>query len=144
MTSPRKPSTKKPQRPTPKPKPGDGPEQAPPVPEYKSVTVKDRVIEVRKPTEEQLFAWDRILRKLEQMAKAVETANQARRLMDKCDVIINAVIVNEDDKDWLEDGQLDGTITLEDAGKIVLEALKAYESEIKGEPANRAARRAKA
>ena len=121
---------------------GASPAPAPDLP--KTVTVKGRVIEVCRPTDEQLFAWDRVLRKLERAAKEIENANQARRLMEKCDAIINSVIANEEDRDWLEDGQLDGSLTLQDAGHIVLDALKAYELESSEEAPNRAARRVKA
>lgn len=110
----------------------------------KTVTLKGRVIEVSRPTDEQLFAWDQVLRRMEAMGKNIENTDQARKLINKCMNIINAVIANEDDRDWLEDGRLDGSITLKDAGELVLEALKVHEFDTKpatpkrGRPARRA------
>lgn len=112
----------------------------------RTVTLKGRVIEVKRPTDEQLFAWDHVLRRMEAMGEHIENADQARKLISKCMSIINAVIVNEDDRDWLEDGRLDGSITLSDAGALVLDALKVYEFDIKSTTPKRprAARRTKA
>lgn len=110
----------------------------------KTVTLKGRVIEVKRPTDEQLFAWDQVLRRMEAMGKNIENTDQARKLINKCMNIVNAVIANEDDRDWLEDGRLDGSITLQDAGELVLDALKVYEFDTKpaapkrGRPARRA------
>lgn len=142
MTTPKK-ATRKPQRPKPE-RPEGGPAQAPEVPVLKTVTFKDREIQVRKPTPEQLYAWERLLRKLEAMAKEAATVERARILLNRCQKIIDSVVATEEDREWLEDGALDGTISIQESATIVLEALAVYEEELKGAPANRAARRAKA
>jgi hypothetical protein len=139
MTQPKK----KPTTPKPPTDPGDA-KPAPPSRAYKTVTLKGRAIQVRKPDADQLLVWDRVLQRIETMAAAAETANQIRRLVNKCDIIINALIVNEEDQDWLENQQLAGTLNLREAGSIVLKALEAYGDEVAPEPPNRAARRAKA
>jgi hypothetical protein len=110
----------------------------------KTVMFKGREIQVKKPTPEQLYAWERLLRKLEQMAKEVATVDQARILLSRSQKIIDSVVATDEEREWLEDGALDGTITIQESATIVLEALAAYEDELKGEPTSRAARRARA
>jgi hypothetical protein len=109
----------------------------------KTVTLKGRTIEVRRPTDEQLFAWDHILRRMEAIGSNIQNLEQARKLIAKCETIINSVIVNEADRDWIEDGRLGGTITLHDAGSIVIDALKMYQPEEKPAARPRTVRRAK-
>jgi hypothetical protein len=143
MTTPKQPADRKKPKPKPRPKPENGPKPAPEVPVNKTVTFKGREIEVKKPTPEQLYAWERLLKKLEVLAKEAATVDQARTLLDRCYKIINSVVAKEDDRLFLEDGALDGTVTIEESASIVLDALKVYEDELTPEPANRAARRAK-
>lgn len=110
----------------------------------KKIVFKGREIEVKKPTHDQLYVWDRVLGKVQDAAQQVKNIDQARRLLNKCDAIINAIIAKESDREWLEDALVGGTVTLEESVQIVVDAIKAYEDELKGEPTNRAARRAKA
>lgn len=142
MTAPRK-ATPKP-KPKSRPKPANGPKTAPEAPANKTIVFKGREIEVVQPTHDQLYVWDRVLGKVQDAAQQVKDVDQARRLLNKCDAIINAIIAKESDREWLEDALVGGTVTLEESVQIVVDAIKAYEDELKGEPANRAARRAKA
>lgn len=141
MTEPNKPRGKK-RPPIPRPDPSGGAQPAP-APEIKSVQFKGRTIVVKCPTEEQIFAWERLLTKMESMAKEAATVDTARILLNRCNKIIESVIAEDDDREWLEDGRLDGTITLQESAQIVVDALKAFEKEVSKEPPNRAARRAK-
>ena len=141
MTAPRK-ATPKP-KPRPRPKPANGPKPAPEV-EHKTVTVAGREIAVKKPTQDQILVWHRVLAKLERDGQRVQEASELSRLLEKLDMILTALIVDKADAEWLENAQLLGEITLEQAGEVVTGALEAYEDELKPEAPNRAARRAKA
>lgn len=110
----------------------------------KKIVFKGREIEVVQPTQDQLYVWDRVLTRMQNAAQQVADADQARRLLGKCDAITNAIIATEDDRDWLEEEMMVGNVTLEESVQVVVAAIKAYEDELKGEPTNRAARRARA
>lgn len=145
MTTPKAPADrKKPTQPKPPSKPRRDAEEAPAPVALKVVTFQGRDIQVKRPTEEQIFAWERLLTKMESMAKEAATVDTARILLNRCNKIIDSVIAEEVDREWMEDGRLDGTIELKEAAKIVIDALKAYEEEMGAAPVNRAARRAKA
>jgi hypothetical protein len=144
MTTPKQPQDrKKPAQPKPKSQPRGEAKEAPKT-DLKVVSFQGREIPVKCPTEEQIFAWERLLTKMESMAKEAATVDSARILLNRCNKIIDSVVANEEDREWLEDGRLDGTVNLKDAAKIVVDALALYETELGKEPPNRAARRAKA
>ena len=145
MTAPKQPTDrKKPAQPKKRAQPRGEAKEAPAPVALKEVEFKGRALKVKCPTEEQIFAWERLLTKMESMAKEAATVDTARILLNRCNKIIDSVIAEEDDREWLEDGRLDGTITLQESAKIVIDALAAYEKEMGKEPPNRAARRAKA
>ena len=145
MTTPKAPADrKKPAQPRKKAQPRGEAKEAPAPVADKVVTFQGRDIKVKCPTEEQIFAWERLLSKMETMAKEAATVDTARILLNRCNKIIDSVIADPEDREWMEDGRLDGTISMKDAAKIVIDALAAYESELGTAPTNRAARRAKA
>ena len=143
MTSPKQPQDRKRPKPKPKPKPDTTPPDAPDAVAYKTVPIKGREIAVKKPTEDQILVWHRVLSKFDQLGKHVDDADQLNRLLNKLDMIMTSLIINKEDAEWLEDAQLLGEVSLREAGRLVEEALEAYGDEIGDQPANRAARRAK-
>jgi hypothetical protein len=156
MTTPKKaaakapakksPAKKKPTTGRPAPKPTNAEEAPAVVEELKTVTFQGREIKVKLPTPEQLLAWERLLAKLEKVSKEAATVDSLKTILNRVTRIIDSVVVSEDDREWLEDGRMDGTVTIENASTIVLDALKAYEEDgqTPAGPMNRAARRAKA
>lgn len=151
MTTPKKapakpPAKKKPTSGRPAPKPSNAQEAPAPAEEFKTVSFQGRDVKVKLPTPEQLLAWERLLGKLEKVSKEAATVDSLKTILNRVTRIIDSVVVEEADREWLEDGRMDGTVTIENASQIVLDALKAYEEagETPAGPMNRAARRAKA
>lgn len=107
------------------------------------ITYRGRTMKVRRPTPEQLMVWKRIAEQGLAVA-ADEQANPGQlcaecggegcdtchntgkahtakvmKLFDRALRIIASVLVDEADRDWLEDQLLDGTVNLNAAGEIV-------------------------
>jgi len=119
--------------------------EAPAAPAPKMVTFQGREIEVKLPTGEQIAAWYVLAEKLKAMDTTTTTMEQVVTLVGRANKIISAVVVKEEDRDWLEDGRLDGTVTIEDSTVIVIDTLKRFSDSVPGtEVPNRAARRRKA
>jgi hypothetical protein len=86
------------------------------------VTVKvplgGRDIEMRKPTDGSLVVLSRTFRGLPKIENVAEITDQMRdRLVRDLGIlgkIVEGMIVNEVDKDWLDDAMIDGTVTAED------------------------------
>lgn len=111
----------------------------------KTVTFQGRVMAVKLPTGEQLAAWQRIITRLEDAKAEDMSAAQALKLLDRAARIIDSVLVDEADIDWLEDGRIDGTVQTQEALSIVVDAVKSFGDDMPGTTApNRAARRRKA
>lgn len=115
---------------------------ATPTEEPKTITFLGRTMAVKLPTPDQIVAWESLLRRLKALDPETATGEQALKLLSRSNRIVDSLIVDDDDKEWLEDGRIDGTVTTENSQQIVLDALKAYEMDAP-EPANRAARRAR-
>jgi hypothetical protein len=111
--------------------------------EVKSVDFHGRSVKVRQPTPDQLMAWDRLLSRLDAASSQGMSADEARKLWGRCLLIINSTIADDDDREWLEDRQLDGTVTVEECAQLVVHAVSLYGGE-SGTSDNRRARRAKA
>ncbi len=146
MTTPKAPTDrKKSAQPRKRAQPSSGVKEVSSAGKLKTVTFQGRQIAVKCPTEEQIFAWERLLTKMETMTKEAATIDTARTLLNRCNKIIDSVIADPADREWMEDGRLDGTVNMKDAAQIVIDALAAYEAELgRTAPTNRAARRAKA
>lgn len=128
---------------TPAIEPAEGTEQAKPAQQH-FVTFLGRKIEVKLPTPEQLIAWDRVLGKLANLdPKAEVSMERAAALLGRLVKVIDAVVMHEEDREWLEDGRMSGTVTSENSSQIVLDAIDLYKAEMP-EADNRAARRRKA
>lgn len=116
--------------------------EAPEAEAPKTIEFLGRTLQVKPPTAEQLLAWERLLVKLEKVAQSDATAETVRALFGRITRIIDSVVVDEEDREWLEDGRMDGTVTIENSSQIVLDALEAYGADV-AQPANRAARRSR-
>jgi hypothetical protein len=99
---------------------------APAVAEPKTVTFGGRDLTVSMPTPEQLAVWQRTARRMTGVDPATMTGEEAMKLLDRGLKVIQSVLPNPDDRDWLEDELLDGNLTLEAAAGIVTAAVAAY------------------
>lgn len=111
--------------------------------EPKTITFLGRVMAVKLPTAEQIAAWRSILRILEKAPAEGKTVEDSLEAVDMANEVIDSVVVDDADKMWLMRGRARGEVTMENSSSIVLDALKAYEGD-QPQPANRAARRARA
>lgn len=140
----RKPPAKKA---TPKPRtPAGEAKAAPPVEVPKVITVEGREIEVKMPTAEQLMAWEATLTAISKMQATATEYEKIRTHIDRYYRIATGLFVNEDDKEWIQEGRLDGVISIEKESVLgmVSAVIEAYKDEMPGAPANRAQKRAAA
>lgn len=105
------------------------------------VTFLGREIEVRLPTAEQLVAWNSTLTKISGMDESNATMEEAMKAIGRVVRVLDSVVVKDVDKEWLEDGRIDGIVTVENSSQIVIDAIEKFKLSA---PTNRAARRVKA
>lgn len=104
------------------------------------VQFRGREVYVRLPTPEQLLVWQRTVRQLQNADTASFSGAEALRALDRARRIIDSVIANPSDKDWLDDEFLDGTMGLKDAGALITLTVEAF-SEAAENEGNRETRR---
>jgi hypothetical protein len=105
------------------------------VPE-REITFRDRQIWVKPPKPEQLLVWQRTLKRLQEPG-LTWTGESVMAALERLRLIIDSVILNQVDKDWLDDEMLAGKLEMRDTSEIVHLTIDAF-----NEPANRAERRA--
>jgi hypothetical protein len=105
-----------------------------------TVTFLGRELLVKIPEVEQLIAWETLAEKLAGMSDATHSVDDAKRVIKRMQRIIDSVVVSDDDREWMMDGRLDGTITVENSSQIILDALETFKTQA---APNRAARRKK-
>jgi hypothetical protein len=84
-----------------------------------------RKIWVKFPRPEQILVWKRILVQL-QSANDGWNGEQVLAALERTRRIIDSVMANQVDKDWLDDQMLDGTVTLADTAPFVTLAVQAF------------------
>jgi hypothetical protein len=104
------------------------------VPE-REITFHDRQIWVKPPKPEQLLVWQRTLKRLQQPG-LTWTGESVMAALERLRLIIDSVILNQVDKDWLDDQMLAGNLEMKDTSEIVHLTIDAF-----GQPTNRAERR---
>lgn len=115
-----------------------------PVVANETITFEGRSMSVRMPDAEQLVAWDSLTRKVQRRDPDTVTMADAVKFTSQLYVIIESLLVDPDDVDWLWEMRATRKIDLEKASAIITDALKAFKVTLAGEPENRAARRARA
>lgn len=96
-----------------------------------------RTIRVRMPRPEQIMVWQRTLRQLQSSEALSWDGDEVMAALERACKIINSVMVNRADIDWLDDSMLEGTVDLRGASKIILKSIEAF-----GNQHNREAKRA--
>jgi hypothetical protein len=105
------------------------------------ITFKGREIWVHMPTPEQLLVWKRTLVRLQGAQVEGWNGEQVMRALERTRMIIDSVMVNDVDKEWLDDEMLAGTIGLMDTAQIITMTAEAYADAAEAE-SNRETRRA--
>lgn len=108
---------------------------AEPVPEG-DITFRDRPMKVRMPQPEQILVWRRIMSRLEGANIRDWNGKEVMAALERIRTIIDSVLIDSEDVDWLDDEMLAGRLGLRDATDILLKATDAF--------SNRAGRRAAA
>lgn len=110
------------------------------MPAPKTITFMDRELLVSLPDLEQIIAWEEVFGKLQSMDLETATGETVGKALRRTWIAINAILVNEEDVDWLRDMRMAKKVNIETGYKIMTDAMEAYGIT---EPTNRAARRAK-
>lgn len=84
-----------------------------------------REIAVAPPTAERMVVWKNTVDRLS-VFNASMPKDEQMRLLGRAVKVIQSVMANVDDQDWLDDQLLDGTLTLEQAADIITLAVDEY------------------
>ena len=102
-------------------------QQVRPEPEVREITFRDRVLLIKLPTPEQVLVWKRTLTQVEALEEAPAKDGYAlMRMIDRTRRIIDSVLVNDADKEWLDDLMLDGKLPLNEAVQVVIKGMEAF------------------
>lgn len=77
-----------------------------------TIEFRGRTMPVRFPTAEQLTVWNRTARRASEISGRDITNQEAATLLDRVLRIIQSVLDEQADRDWVEDQLLDGGLTL--------------------------------
>lgn len=82
------------------------------------VPVGDREVEMRRPTEGALVVLARVFRGLPKIENVAELSDEQRdrliRNLGTLGQVVDGMIVKDDDKDWLDEVMIGGSVTAED------------------------------
>lgn len=105
---------------------------------------KTRMMWVKRPTPEQLLVWQRTVTKLTNApVTASWTGSEVMGALERLRKIVDSLLVNRADTDWIDDQFLDGTLTFETLTPLVTETTLAFQKAA-AEGGNREERRAAA
>lgn len=104
------------------------------------ITFRGRAIQVRMPSPEQLLVWRRTLRQLQSAEESGWNAEQVMSAMERTRKIIDSVMVNTMDVDWLDDEMLVGTVDLTGTAEIIHMTVEAFAKEAEREKAQNGTR----
>lgn len=109
------------------------------------VQFQGRGIWTRMPTPEQLLVWDRTVRNLTEAPPDESwTGSQVMKSLDRLRRIVDTILVNKIDIEWLDDQFLDGTLTFKGLAPFIALVVDGFAdaAEQANATSNRAARRA--
>lgn len=98
------------------------------------IQFRGRTMRVVMPQPEQILVWRRIHARLEAANIRDWNGQEVLDALDRVRKIIDTVLVDQADIDWLDDEMLAGKLTIRDASQILVDAVKSF--------ANRSQRRA--
>lgn len=106
------------------------------------VMLLDREIYSRMPSPEQLIVWQRTIKRLEDAPMdASWTGSEVMAALERLRKIVDTLIVNRADVDWLDEQFLDETITFQTLAPFITNVVTAFQ-EFAAAQANRETRRA--
>lgn len=108
------------------------------------VTLLDREIFCRMPSPEQLLVWQRTVKRLtEAPIDASWTGSEVMSALERLRKIIDSLMVNRADVDWLDDQFLEERVTFKELAPFITDVTEAF-AKAAEEGGNRADRRAAA
>jgi hypothetical protein len=108
-------------------------------PELKQISFRDRDITVCLPTAGQLMVWQRTIKQLQNQDTGAWDGEQALAAMERAGKILDTVVVDRTDRDWLDDLTLDGEIDLPERAEIIKLTVQAFGTQEEQTPARKAA-----
>lgn len=109
----------------------------------REIPFRDRSLMLRMPTPEQLLVWQRTVKQLQGADTASWDGNEVMRALERARKIIDSLLSDPRDIEWLDDEMLAGNLGLREVAPIILDALKAFqEGTDETTPNNREERRA--
>lgn len=100
-------------------------------PKTATIPFHGRRIKIKVPEPEQVMVWKRIVSRLSDMSgDAGMTGEAAIVALERARKIIDSLIFNREDIDWLDDQMLEGSIDLEEAFKFVTKAAKVFAKDL--------------
>lgn len=102
------------------------------------INFKGREIHARHPSPEQLLVWQRTLDKLANANMADWNGAQVIASLRRLRMIVDSVLANPVDIDWIDDEMLAGRFTLNECVEMLMRVVQEFQK-----PTNRAARREK-
>lgn len=95
------------------------------VPE-REIDFQGRTMWVRMPSPEQLLVWKRTLKKLQEADVAGWNGEQAMTALERTRKIIDSILVNQTDVEWLDDEMLAGNVTLLETAGLLQRTVDAF------------------
>jgi hypothetical protein len=106
------------------------------------VMFMDREIYARMPSPEQLIVWQRTIKRLETAPMdASWTGSEVMAALERLRKIVDTLMVNRADIDWLDEQFLDETVTFQTLAPFITDVVTAFQ-EFAAAQGNREARRA--
>jgi hypothetical protein len=93
------------------------------------IEFQGRILHVHMPTAEQLLVWQRTVEQIQRANLNDWNAAQALKAMTRCRVIIDTVLVQEMDREWLDDEMLAGRLGLIEIAGLPAQAIEAFVEE---------------
>lgn len=90
------------------------------------ITFRGRELVVRFPTDAQLMVWKRTMHNLANAENAQWDGEQALAALERAGKIIDSVIVDKADREWLDDLTLDEGLGLVDRAEIIKLTIAAF------------------
>lgn len=108
------------------------------------VTFEGREMFVRMPRPEQLLVWQRTLKMLSDLeaSQATWTGSEVMRALERCRKIVDSILVNKADIEWLDDQFLDGALDFRTLAPFINLVVDGFATLAKEETPNREAKRA--
>lgn len=102
---------------------------------------RGREIFVKMPSPEQLLVWKRTLNQLQGAEVDGWNGAQVMRALERTRLIIDSVLANQVDKEWLDDEMLAGNVGLMETAQIINQTVEVFSDAAEAE-GNRETRRA--